>query len=160
MLIPMTEQPRAPLPETLGQMIRRLRLRKGWSQAALAQEVGTSREYISQIESGQRKWPERFIAPLAVALNVPQSLLGRAAGRIISDEGAETHIRTAPATAVLSRAEPSDIPLDDPFYDLMMLDYQHLTPSGRRFLAEQAKRLRQMQDDIRREAEGHNEPNR
>ncbi len=72
--------------ETIGPMIRRLRKRQGLSQAQLGAVVGMSRAYLSQLESSDRKWPEKYVASLAAALGTLPSELGRAAGRIVDDD--------------------------------------------------------------------------
>jgi len=62
----------------LGQNVRRLRERKGWSQETLAECSGLHRTYISGIERGTRNPTVTIISQLAVALSVkPSDLLSR-----------------------------------------------------------------------------------
>lgn len=144
---------------TLGAIVESRRRELGLSQEDLAERIGDgiTQSQLSRLERGGVKLPRRErMERIAAALDLPL-------GELLARSGwaeAETHIRTAPATAVLSRSDPPPIPDDDPFYSLMMLEYRRLTPAGRQFLVEQARRLRQMQEAIRREAEGSNEADR
>lgn len=84
--------------EPLGDYVRRVRIHRGWSQQTLAEKIGSSREYVSQIELGNRKWPKLYANALATALGVRLSWIGRAAGRIVSDTDdihADETLRTA-----------------------------------------------------------------
>jgi DNA-binding XRE family transcriptional regulator len=58
-------------PETLGQAIRRLRKAKGWSQTQLANTLGLSVPYVSDVERGRKgmRNAARFAAALGVPLN-------------------------------------------------------------------------------------------
>jgi len=50
--------------------LKQLREAKGMSQAALAEKVGVSREYIARLEAGKHDPPLSRIEKLAKALNV------------------------------------------------------------------------------------------
>jgi transcriptional regulator with XRE-family HTH domain len=54
----------------MGRALRKLRTAKGLSQAALAERVGLSREYINKIEAGKYDPPLSTINALAKALGV------------------------------------------------------------------------------------------
>ena len=59
--------------ERLGQNLRRLRLAKGWSQEAYADEAGIHRTYVSDIERGARNPTIAIVEKLAVPLGVTVS---------------------------------------------------------------------------------------
>ena len=61
----------------LGQNVRRLRLERGWSQEAFADEAGLHRTYVSDIERGARNPTIRIVAQLADALDVEPADLVR-----------------------------------------------------------------------------------
>lgn len=42
-------------PEDLGQVVRRLRDARGWSQRQLAEALGTSQRYVHELEAGKPK---------------------------------------------------------------------------------------------------------
>lgn len=73
--------------ETFGAYIKRIRIHRGWSQRELAERIGTSRDYVSQWETGNRKWSPQYATAIADALGVKRSWLGSAAGRIVPDDG-------------------------------------------------------------------------
>lgn len=54
----------------LGQNVRRLRLEKGWSQEAFADEAGIHRTYVSDIERGARNPTITVVEKLALSLKV------------------------------------------------------------------------------------------
>ena len=62
----------------LGRNVQRTRQARGWTQATLAQRVGTSRIYLAQIEGGFAKTCSlRMLERVARALRVsPARLLG------------------------------------------------------------------------------------
>ncbi len=70
------------MPETvnrrpIGETIRHLREKKGWSLTALAERAGVSRSYLYQIEQGESTPTEDKIQKLAGALGArPSELLG------------------------------------------------------------------------------------
>jgi transcriptional regulator with XRE-family HTH domain len=65
-----------PLLTQVGQRIRNLRVRRGWSQERLADESGVDRSYMSGIERGVRNISILTLAKVALALGVsPSSLL-------------------------------------------------------------------------------------
>ena len=59
----------------LGRNIRKLRLEKGWSQEAYADEVGIHRTYVSDIERGARNPTIVIVEKLALTLGVSASSL-------------------------------------------------------------------------------------
>lgn len=59
----------------LGQNLRALRLAKGWSQEAFADEAGIHRTYVSDIERGARNPTITVVARLAVPLGVSMGAL-------------------------------------------------------------------------------------
>ena len=65
----------------LGQLVRERREEMGLSQQELAERIGASRPYLSQIESGTKKWPRKYVPALSVELGLPRAVLERAAGR-------------------------------------------------------------------------------
>ncbi len=54
----------------LGQHLRRLRLARGWSQEAFADEAGIHRTYVSDIERGVRNPTITVVAKLTLPLGV------------------------------------------------------------------------------------------
>ena len=73
---------RRPWPE-----LRVLREKDGLTQAALAFAAGYGQPFISQLESGAKEPTPQVLATLAVALDVPKSVLAkRPGGSIYSDE--------------------------------------------------------------------------
>ena len=60
----------------VGRNVQRTRQVRGWTQAVLAQRVGTSRIYIAQIEGGVAKTCSLpMLARVAKALRVPPARL-------------------------------------------------------------------------------------
>jgi putative transcriptional regulator len=55
----------------MGKTIKALRIAKKLSQAALAERVGLSREYVNKLEAGRYDPPLSTITALARALGVP-----------------------------------------------------------------------------------------
>jgi len=66
--------------KTLAELVKELRLRRGFSQRKLAQVSGVSRQYINLIESGKRhtKTSIPMITKLARGLDVPPETFLRA----------------------------------------------------------------------------------
>lgn len=63
---------------TFGENLREARQARGWTQQQLADAAGTSKGYISQLESGARPTPPGTkLQDLATALDVPVSQLMR-----------------------------------------------------------------------------------
>ena len=65
----------------VGELVLERREALGLSQQELADRVGASRSYISQIEGGNRKWPAKYVPALARALDLSEDELREAAGR-------------------------------------------------------------------------------
>ncbi len=66
-----------PTPKQMGKAVRKLRIAKGLSQAALAERAGLSREYVNKLEAGRYDPPLSTINALAGALGVTaQRLMG------------------------------------------------------------------------------------
>ena len=59
----------------MGKTLKKLRLKKGLSQAALAKRADLSREYVNKIEAGRYDPPLSTINALARALGVKVSTL-------------------------------------------------------------------------------------
>jgi transcriptional regulator with XRE-family HTH domain len=55
--------------------VRRIRLKKKFSQKALAEKVGISVSYVSMLERGQRSPPLETVEKVAKALAVAPALL-------------------------------------------------------------------------------------
>jgi len=64
-----------------GDTIRSLRLRKGWSQARLAEEIGTSQSHIARIERGTENLAIETCRRLTEALGVDMNTLNDALRR-------------------------------------------------------------------------------
>ena len=64
-----------------GDTIRTLRLRKGWSQARLAEEIGTSQSHIARIERGTENLAIETCRRLTGALDVDMNTLNDALRR-------------------------------------------------------------------------------
>ena len=52
----------------IGQVIRSLRIDKGWSQEKLALDAGMGTSYVSRIERGERRLPTSRLDAIAAAL--------------------------------------------------------------------------------------------
>jgi transcriptional regulator with XRE-family HTH domain len=66
-----------PTPREMGATLKKLRLRKKLSQAAVAKRARLSREYVNKIEAGRYDPPLSTLNSLAKALGVPVTeLLG------------------------------------------------------------------------------------
>jgi ribosome-binding protein aMBF1 (putative translation factor) len=59
----------------VGEAIRDIRLKKGWSQQDLAKKMGTEQSYVSQIESGSIIPGIPFLVSMVIALGIPLSAL-------------------------------------------------------------------------------------
>lgn len=70
-----TEVPTAA--DDLGELVRERREQLGLSQEALAERIGTTRAYVSQIESGTKRWPRSYIPALARELGLSDGDLRR-----------------------------------------------------------------------------------
>jgi transcriptional regulator with XRE-family HTH domain len=58
-----------------GELVRNLRIQKGFSQETFAEEVGIHRTYIGGIERGERNPTLTMIYRIAKALKIPPSRL-------------------------------------------------------------------------------------
>jgi transcriptional regulator with XRE-family HTH domain len=76
MLSAMAMQPQQ-LSVLIGENIRRYREKKNLTQAALADALGATQGYISDLESGKRTPRVRRIAKIAEVLKIPPSYLMR-----------------------------------------------------------------------------------
>jgi transcriptional regulator with XRE-family HTH domain len=92
----------------MGQLVRDARLKKGWRQIDLAKKLGVDDAYLSQIETGARRWPQELVRPLADALGLSQVDMAVAAGLIDPPE-TQSGVSEAPATY------SADDPLNDLF---------------------------------------------
>ena len=63
--------PRQPVLMALGEKIREMRHRQGYTQAALAEALDLSVAYVSLIERGGRNPPYTTVVAIARALSVP-----------------------------------------------------------------------------------------
>lgn len=66
----------------LGALIRSARQRRGWTQEQLADRIGVQKSYVSQWETGARKWPQEHIRAIAEHLGLSQVDMAVAAGLI------------------------------------------------------------------------------
>ncbi len=64
-----------------GDTVRTMRLRKGWSQAHLAEKLGTSQSHIARIEKGTENLHIETCRKLALALGVDLNTLNQALER-------------------------------------------------------------------------------
>lgn len=64
-----------PMPNFIGNTIRRLRLRRGYTQSTLALAVGTHRTHVSRIETGRVAPTAELLMRAANALGVVRILL-------------------------------------------------------------------------------------
>lgn len=65
-----------PSPKKMGEVLRELRERKGFTQAALAERAQVALSYVTLIESGHDpRTPRQIIQRLARALGVPAKQL-------------------------------------------------------------------------------------
>jgi len=143
-LLPMGERPASG--DSLGGLVKRSRLALGLSQAQLADQIGSAREYVSQIESGRAKWPAQYVGALAAALGLRPADLGRAAGRIVRDEDFPPPLPPGERAA----DDAVDAEEDDPILDVVMSGARRLTPAGRRMLLEQLRLIERFQDELER----------
>ncbi len=61
----------------VGRNIRHYRDARGWTQAELAERVGTGRIYVAQLEAGSKQCSLEMLERIAKALRVkPAELLG------------------------------------------------------------------------------------
>lgn len=144
-----------PEDEGIGPLIQRLRLAIGWSQDTLAERVGMSRAYLSQIESSKTKWPAKYVAALARELGVRPSVLGRAAGRIIRDADYPYTPVLRPGEAGVTIGGSANLVTsddDDPWLRIVQEEARDLSPSGRRALVAHLRTMKEWEDHYRAEA--------
>jgi transcriptional regulator with XRE-family HTH domain len=55
----------------IGQNLKKLRMKQGWSQQRLADEAGIVRRYLPELESGRKNVSILTLEKLAAALQVP-----------------------------------------------------------------------------------------
>ncbi len=80
--------------EGLGPFIKRRRAELNMTQQQLATKIGMSQGYLSQIENGSRKWPQKYIHGISRALLVPEPSLAVTAGMIgQAEDDAESNMR-------------------------------------------------------------------
>lgn len=79
--------------EGLGPFIKRRRAELNMTQQQLALKIGVSQGYLSQIENGSRKWPQKYIHGISRALLVPEPSLAVTAGMIGQAEDEESNMR-------------------------------------------------------------------
>jgi transcriptional regulator with XRE-family HTH domain len=65
--------PRQPVLISLGERIREVRRRQGFTQASLAEALDLSVAYVSLIERGGRNPPYTTVVAIAKALDVPMT---------------------------------------------------------------------------------------
>jgi UDP-N-acetylglucosamine 1-carboxyvinyltransferase len=58
------------LMERVGRNIKRLRRRHGWTQAALAERIGTSQVYVAQVEGAVKELSLEMLGRFAKALRM------------------------------------------------------------------------------------------
>lgn len=63
------------LAKKVGNTVRQLRLRRGYSQAGLASQIGSHRTHVSRVERGQLTPTLSLLVRVAVALGVEKVLL-------------------------------------------------------------------------------------
>lgn len=87
--------------QTLGDLIRDGRVRKGLSLRALAAQIGKTPSYLSDIENDRRVPAEDVLRDLSSALDLSFDELMAHAGRV--GERAERYLRREPAAGRLFR---------------------------------------------------------
>lgn len=96
----------------LGALIRTARQRRGWTQEQLAEKIGVQKSYVSQWETGARKWPQEHVRAIAFYLGLSQVEMAVAAG-IIDEPQDPPPLPTDPLVtelvALLPRLTPEDI---------------------------------------------------
>jgi transcriptional regulator with XRE-family HTH domain len=103
----------APVRETVGDMIRRLRDEKGLRQEELARDASVSRSWLAKVETGKTLRPEHdYLVRVAAALGVPANRLLEAAGYQIEQR------RTPPVEPPIGESAPLIREIDrDPYID-------------------------------------------
>jgi transcriptional regulator with XRE-family HTH domain len=67
---------KAPVPGSLGAIVRAERQQRGWSQEELAARAGLDQHDVSRVETGKSRLPqEKTMSALAQALDIPLGLL-------------------------------------------------------------------------------------
>ena len=89
-----------PPANTLGDLIREERTKRGWSQAQLGERLKVTRSAVSQ-------WEKNQVSPSVEMLRAISNLLGIAANRLLDDPaGFSDHSFNAEQAARLSRLDP------------------------------------------------------
>lgn len=87
----------------LGNLIRARREELGLTQDDLAARIGTSGAYLSQIETGIKRWPRKYVPALARELGIAEYVMAKAAGV------KESAVR-APVRSRKRQLDPVDVP--------------------------------------------------
>ncbi len=95
----------------LGAFIKQRRAELGLSQRELAKRIGISSGYMSQIESGVRKWPQKYITAIAKELDVTEYTLAREAGMVKRMPDQPWHEPMTAALADMTRREGEEFAL-------------------------------------------------
>lgn len=70
----------------LGRLVRQRRLARGWSQRALAEQIGWQQDAISKLELGEMwRINDEVVGRLAAALEMPASLLLEAREAVVTE---------------------------------------------------------------------------
>ncbi len=81
----------SPGPARLGRFVESCRRRKGLKQGELAKAAGVDAAYLSQVEAGNRNWPQAVIPKIAAVLGVHQAYFAYEAGVITEDPSSLAH---------------------------------------------------------------------
>jgi len=115
-----TDEPR----RTVGEWVRELRQRRGWSMLKLAQRAGISKAYLLKLEKGEANPTEEVIKRLATALEVRAGLL---LGEV---EPSDSHRQEMPDS--LREFVETDKPEPDLLAALRLLDFHGHPPQTAR----------------------------
>lgn len=83
-----------------GDVVRRLRLERGWTQADLARETGIAQSTLSRIESG------KSIGSYATTVRALARVYGCGEGDLVGDDAGELHTVPDDASPALATARP------------------------------------------------------
>ncbi len=59
----------------IGERIRSLRIKKGWTQNFVAEKLNITREYLSNLERGTRRWNLELLIKVSELFEISPSLL-------------------------------------------------------------------------------------